>query len=218
MPPFPPAATNAIETLRRMPGVRGAALTGSWSRGEASDHSDVDLLVLCDENRFEATWHEGILVETLFYTYEHALENIAQNPMEAYRWLEIKILFDDGGLAELNRAAREAYESYRTPASEKRRLAHWLRSLELKLAAATDSGDALKVRYLISTNAWILLEAVWAANNRPMPPTATAYRHYPQLRNTPFPGWFEALFHEDNAKRMEITRKIITWAVERLEI
>jgi len=111
MQQLPPGAARAIEELRRMPGVRGAAITGSW----AAEH------------------------------------------------------------------------------------------------------DALKMRYLVSTNAWILLEAVWAANDRPMPPTATAYRRYTQLGCVPFPGWFEELFHENDAHRMEATRRIIAWAAERLE-
>ena len=222
MPPLPPAASQAIESLRCMPGVRGVALTGSWATGCAAEGSDVDLLVLCGENRFEASHEQGILIEISCTTYERALEKLCKSPMEPYRWLEAKILFDDDGLAELIRAARDAYESYRTPAGERCRLAHWLRSLELKLSSAGNDANALcaghmKERYLAATNAWILLEAVWAANNRPMPPTATAYRLYPQLGQVLFPGWFEALFHEDNAKRLEATRQIIAWALERLE-
>ena len=222
MPPLPPAASQAIEDLRRTPGVRGVALTGSWAGGCATEGSDVDLLVLCGENRFEAFYRQGVLIEISHTTYERALEKLGQSPMEPYRWLEAKILFGDGGLAELIRAARGAYESYRAPAGEKRCLAHWLRSLELKLSAAGNDANALyaghmKERYLAATNAWILLEAIWAINDRPMPPTATVYRLYPQLEQVPFPGWFEALFHEDNAKRLEATRQIIAWAVERLE-
>jgi len=215
MPTLPPPASRAIETLRYLPGVRGAALTGSWARGDAAQGSDVDLLVLCGENHFEATWHEGVLIETSYTTYEHALEKLAKTPMEPYRWLDAKILFDDGGLADLMRTARSTYACYTTPESEKRRLAHWLRSLELKLSAA--GNDALKVRFFTATNAWILLEAVWAVNNRPMPPTATAYRLCPQLDCIPFPHWFEELFHENETHRAEATRKIISWAVERLE-
>jgi predicted nucleotidyltransferase len=198
-----------------MPGVRGAALTGSRARACAAEGSDVDLIVLCGEHRFDASLRQGVLIEIIHTTFERALEKLGKNPMEPYRWLEAKILFDDGGLAELIRAARKAYENYRTPESEKRRLAHWLRSLELKLSSAGD--DALKARYLAATNAWALLEAVWAVNNRPMPPTATAYRLTPQLECAPFPGWFEALFHENNARRLEAARQIIAWAAERLE-
>jgi len=215
MPQFPPGAGQAIEELRRMPGARGAALTGSWAGGYAAEGSDVDLLVLCDENRFEASLREGVLVEIGYTTLEQALEKLAKNPMEAYRWLEAEILFDDGGVAGVIRAAREAYESYRAPAGEKRRLAHWLRSLELKLGAT--GGDALKMRYLVFTNAWILLEAVWAVNDCPMPPTATAYRLYTQLECVPFSGWFEKLFHENDVRRIEATRQIIAWATARLE-
>jgi len=214
MPPLPLAASHAIENLRRMPGVRGAALIGSWAGGCATEGSDVDLLVLCNESRFEASRQQGVLIETIFTTYDHALEKLAQNPMEPYRWLGTKVLFDDGGLAELIREAQKAYKNYTTPEGEKRRLAHWLRSLELKLSSAEN--DALKLRYLIATNAWTLLEATWAVNNRPMPPTATAYRLYLHLEITPFPHWFEELFHEDHAHRMEATRQIIAWALERL--
>jgi len=215
MPQLPPGAARAIEELRRMAGVRGAALTGSWAGGCSTEGSDVDLLVLCDENRFEASLRQGVLVEIGYTTYGQALEKLARNPMEAYRWLEAEILFDDGGMAEVIRAAREAYENYKTPEREKRRLAHWLRSLELKLGAV--GGDALKTRYLVSTNAWILLEGVWAANDCPMPPTATAYRRYTQLECVPFSGWFEELFHENDVRRIEATGQIIAWAIARLE-
>ena len=217
MPQLPACTSQAIDDLRRMPGIRGAALTGSWAGGCAAEGSDVDLLALCGENRFEAAWRQGVLVETIYTTYDRALDKLAQTPMEAYRWLDAKIIFDDGGLAALIRAAREACEGYRAPEAEKRRLSHWLRSLKLKLAAAEQAGDALKIRYLTSTNAWKLLEAVWAANDRPMPPAATAFRHYSRLKCVPFPGWFEDLFHEDDVKRIEAARRIIAWAAERLE-
>jgi len=213
--PFP--AARVLEDLCRSPGVRGVALTGSWARGDATEGSDVDLLVLCGENRFDAAWHGGLLVETSRFTYEHALEKLGAIPMEAYRWLDARVLFDDGGLADLARAAREIYEAYRTPEREKRRLAHWLRSLALKLAAAEGAGDTLKARYLAATNAWVLLEAVWAVNDRPMPPCAAAYRLWPALEDAPFPGWFEELFHLDEGRRAGAVHRVIAWAAERLE-
>jgi len=153
--------TRELCRLQAEPDVLGVMLIGSFAGGYATEHSDVDLYVLCGRTAFEVSWIDGILVEYTIATPETARKAIAEAPMEAYRWQGAKILHDPQGLlAGLAEEARQAYEAYTPPERLKWRIAHWLLSFELKLDAALDTGDLLKAGYLASTNAWMLLEAV----------------------------------------------------------
>jgi len=202
-----------VAQLREDESVRGVLLNGSWAEGCATPGSDLDLLVLCNEDRFIAEWVDGRLVETHYCTETNAHDKLAQTPMEIYRYLGAKIQFDRGGLAELIGIAEEIYRDYKTPEQERRRLAHWMTSAALKLRVAIETGDTLKANYIAATNAWKLMEATWAVNNRPMPPSSTAFRRQGALEPVPFSGWFEALFSQD----LEATLRCFTWAAEQLK-
>jgi len=207
-----------VERLRQDPVVLGVMLTGSFAVGCAAPESDLDLYVLCGEERFAADWVEGVLVETSFTTPASARAKLRAAPMETYRWQDAKLLYDPQGLlAGLALEARQAYETYAPPEALRRRLAHWLVSLDLKLSAALAIGDLLKGSYLASTNAWILLEAMWTANGRPIPPSGTAYRAYGQLAHFPCATWFRDLFEGTTEQRAAHARSMIAWLVPRLK-
>jgi len=203
-----------VAELQKDKSVRGVLLNGSRAEGCAAPGSDLDLLVLCDEDRFFAEWVDGLLVETHYITEQTAREKLSRNPMEVYRYLDAKIQFDRGGLAELIVLAEERYQSYKTPEHERRRLAHWMESAALKLRVALETQDALRANYIASTNAWQLLEAVWATNNRPMPPASKAFRVQSTLEHVPFPGWFEQLFSHDAE---EVALTCFQWAADHLK-
>ncbi|MCL2447130.1 MAG: hypothetical protein FWD06_10230 [Oscillospiraceae bacterium] len=211
---------DALDVLRQQvaqwqndPAMQGVLLNGSWAAGCAAPQADLDLLVLCDENRFAAQWIDGVLVETHYCTAKHAREKLACNPMEVYRYLGAKLQFDCGGLTKLIALAEQIYRDYRTPEHEKQRLAHWMVTAELKLRTAMKSGNTLQANYIASTNAWPLLEAIWAINNRPMPPQSTAFRLRDELKLVPFPRWFEMIFSHDT----QAMHNCITWAKEQLK-
>jgi len=207
-----PELQRRVKALREDDTVQGVLLNGSWAVGCATPQSDLDLLALCGEDRFTAEWAEGLPVETHRVTMQTAREKLSRNPMEVYRYLEAEIQFDRGGLAELIQLAEEIYEAYRTPEPERRRLAHWMASVELKLRAAIQMQDRLRQNYIASTNAWPFLEAVWAVNNRPMPPASTVFRLQNMLAHVPFEGWFEALFLHD----IQAALACFVWAKEQL--
>lgn len=174
--------------------VSGVLLTGSVACGCASENSDVDIIALCDRHCFETHFTDGILVETSFMTYEYAAEKLNAEPMDVYHYLDAEIAFDrDGRLSEIMALAKQKYENYRTPQKVMGGLYHWLMTVKIKLETA----DALKKRYLAHINAWKILEAVWAVNDKPMPPASTAYRKRGELRTVPCENWFEKLFSED---------------------
>jgi len=210
---------DALDVLRQQvaqwrndPAVQGVLLNGSWAAGCAAPQSDLDLLVLCDENRFAAEWVSGVLVETHYYTAQTARETLERKPMEVYRYLGAKVQFDRGQLAQLIALAEQMYCNYRTPVHECQRLAHWMTTAELKLCAALENNNTLLASYIASTNAWPLLEAVWAINNRPMPPQSTAFRLWDELELAPFSQWFEMIFSHDTQAILDC----ITWVKEQL--
>ena len=210
--------TSELARLQAGPDVLGVMLIGSFAGGYATEHSDVDLYVLCGHDAFEADWVDGILVERTIATPETARKAIAEAAMEPYRWQGAKILHDPQGLlAGLAEEARQAYAAYTPPERLKWRIGHWLLSLELKLSAAVESGDALKTAYLAATNAWMLLEAVWAVNGRPMPPTGTAYQTYQALERIPCADWFPGMFEGTLEQRTAHMKNIIKWALPILQ-
>lgn len=207
-----------LARLQAESSVLGVMLIGSFAGGYATEYSDVDLYILCDRDAFEADWIDGVLVERTIATPDTARKKIDEAPMEVYRWQGAKILHDPQGLlAGLAEEARIVYEAYAPPEELRRRIAHWLVSLELKLSAALAGGDMLKAGYLASTNAWMLLEAMWTANGRPIPPTGTAYRAYGQLAQFPCETWFRALFEGTVEQRAAHERRMIAWLVPKLE-
>lgn len=185
-----------LETLKRDRAVSGVLLTGSVACGCASENSDVDIIALCDRHCFETHFTDGILVETSFLTYEYAVERLNAQPMDVYHYLDAEIAFDsDGRLSEIMALAVQKYENYRTSQKDKNSLYHWLMTVKIKLETA----DGLKKRYLSHINAWKVLEAVWAVNDKPVPPAGTLYRKRGELKIVPCENWFERLFSEDGA-------------------
>ena len=84
-----------IELLRRDPFVKGVMLMGSVAYGSASDDSDLDILVLCNKNEFVTREENGITVEIHYSTYEKLNSKLDKIPMEVYKYLYSKIIFDD---------------------------------------------------------------------------------------------------------------------------
>lgn len=183
-----------LESLAGDRSISGVLLTGSAACGCASENSDVDIIALCGRHCFETHFTDGILVETSFVTYEYAVEKLNTDPMDVYHYLDAEIAFDsDGRLSEIMALAKQKYESYHTPQKVRDGLYHWLMTARIKLETA----DPLKKRYLAHINSWKILEAVWAINDKPMPPAGTAYCKRGELRTVPCENWFEKLFSED---------------------
>lgn len=165
--------------------VSGVLLAGSLARGDALPGSDVDMVVLVADGsptEFRSERRDGILVERSYQDEAAAREQLAVQPMRVYTYLDGRILRDPtGGLLRLTHQARARFAAYRTPPKERGDIAYWLRSAQDKIQAAQEAGDLLRAAYWTSTTSWKLLEGLWAAHDRPMPPGGSVWAHLGDL-------------------------------------
>lgn len=173
--------------------IEGVMLTGSVACGMETVFSDLDMIVLCGENKFTSSVINGISVEIHYMTSDKALEKLNGSPMEVYRYLDGKIEYDNGNLKKLIDRAAEIYNNFNINNKEKNDIIYWLKSTKAKLEAALSCNDETRTAYLTAINTWKVLEGIWAVNNKPIPPASSLYRRYKDLENIPFEGWFERL-------------------------
>lgn len=204
-----------LQILKKNEKVEAVLLIGSVAYGTATDDSDLDLIVISNEDRFESKYAENILVEIHFHKYSTLVKCLDNNPNEVYKYLFSKIIFDNGKLEKLIAKAKEIYNSYCTPNKEKEDVCYWLISTKIKLLSAINSNDEMKVSYLLSTNTWKVLEGVWAKNNKPMPPSSIAFVKNNELTCVPCDDWLRRLLVGDNLSRANFMIETIDWICER---
>ena len=118
---------------------------------------------------------------------------------------------------ELKIIAVDRYNNFRTNQEEKDRIAHWLRSVRIKLLSSINSADEIKQGFITSTNSWKVIEAVWAVNNRPVPPSSSVMMLKKELSIVPCSDWFERLFYGNEKSKTDTMIRIIEWVLPRLE-
>ena len=214
---------EVLDDARRDPDVVGVMLTGSLARGDAYPGSDLDVHVLlrdgCSRD-FKAELSQGILVECSYADEARARSKIERDPMHVYAYLDGRILYDpEGRLQALVSAARARFEGYRGPDEEAHRIAHWLHSARIKIAAARDAGDELRAAYVTSTSSWEMLRGIWAAYDKPVPPSGALWAHLHDLPAGPpdIEAWLRRLFAGDTCDRISAAIEIIDWVLPRLE-
>lgn len=200
---------TVTERLKQLPGVHSIVLNGSVAYGAATAGSDLDLLVLCGHDAFEADAVDGVWVEIHFHRCDALLERLSSNPAEIYRYHGARAISDDGTYARLAEAVRQAEQAYRPAVEALEKLRYWLSSTQKKLSAAISAKDNLRMAYLLSTNTWKVLEGLYAINGRPVPPSSLAYHLHSTLR-VPCEGWFEGLLLGDVSTRAEMMLRLIT--------
>lgn len=195
--------------------VAGLLLTGSVARGDAYPGSDLDLYVLLHDGRrrpFLTQTRRGIVVEISYADFHYARRKLEDNPMSVYRYLDGRILYDPQGLLRrLVGIARERFAAYEVPEEERQRIAYWLESARVKIVAAWDAGDLMKASYVVSTTSWPLLEGLWAAADKPMPPNGGVLPHVRDLEDIT-PGverGLRTIFLEDTNERIEASLELI---------
>lgn len=205
-----------IHILKENEKVEAVLLIGSVAYGVAADNSDLDLIIITNENKFVSEYVDGILVEKHFCKYSTLLKGLENNPIDIYKYLYSKIIFDyNGKFDKLITKSKEIYNNYITPQKEMDDICYWLSSTKIKLLSAINSNDKVKISYLISTNTWKVLEGVWAKNNKPMPPSSIAFVKYSELTFYPLDNWFSELLVGDNLLRANAMLRIIDWICER---
>ncbi|MCS7067732.1 MAG: nucleotidyltransferase domain-containing protein [Meiothermus sp.] len=212
---------QVVEMLKSDPKVMGVLLTGSRARGDATPGSDVDFWVLLsgvNERKFRSEVRQGYRVELHFRNLVQARDKLRSHPMELYSHLDGKILYDpEGKLAELQSEAEQLYQSYQMPEAERKALAYRLESARRKLQTALDEQAQLKMGYLASTLSWNILEGLWAANQKPMPPAGAVLAHLSKLE-APLPHFelMNALFSADPLTRSKTALTLIDWVLPRI--
>jgi predicted nucleotidyltransferase len=210
---------DVLERACSDPDVRGVLLEGSVARGDARPGSDLDVFILLRDGRsrtFQSAWREGILVECTFADSDKAKAKLEADPTWVYAYLDGRILHDpQGGLAQLVALARTRFETYRASPKERESLAYWLDSAGAKIAAARESGDLFRAAYVAGATLWPILEAVWAANDKPVPPCGSVWAHVGDLnRGPPDPeARLRRLFVGDDGARVQAAVEVIEWAV-----
>ncbi|OBZ09575.1 hypothetical protein A8L34_20020 [Bacillus sp. FJAT-27264] len=92
------------------------------------------------------------------------------------------ILLDhEGQLQQLIERSKQLFSGYQTPATEMKSIKYWLDSTLIKIKAAQMAGDDLKAAFVAGTTSWKILEGVWAASNKPMPPNGSVLFHLKDL-------------------------------------
>ncbi|MER3483531.1 MAG: DNA polymerase subunit beta [Meiothermus sp.] len=216
-----PLIESTVATLRADPKVAGILLTGSQARGDNIPGSDLDFWVLLtgvSVRRFRAEQQDGVWTEFHFRNLVQARELMRQNPMELYSHLDGRILYDEGGkLAELRAEAQHLYDTFQVLEADRRALAQWLTSAKRKLEAALQEGNLLKVSFLASTASWKLMEGLWAANSKPVPPRGAVFAHIHPLE-TPLPHdeLLQNLFEAEPYIRAKTSLTLMDWVLGRL--
>jgi hypothetical protein len=212
-----------LDEVKRDGEAIGLLLKGSVARGDAYPGSDLDLQVLLGDGcsrTFRAEDKQGVLVEWTYVDGALARSTLERDPMNVYAYLDGRILYDPHGrLRALTGVARARYEAYRAPVREKRRIAHWLQSAKTKIVAARDAGDELRASYVASTTSWVILEGIWAACDKPVPPSGALWAHIPDLSTSSadVEACMQRLFGEDTSDRVVATLEIVDWVVPLLE-
>ena len=96
-----------LQILKKNEKIEAVLLIGSVAYGTATDDSDLDLIVISNEDRFESKYVENILVEIHFHKYSTLVKRLNNNPNEVYKYLYSKIVFDNGQLKKLIAKAKE---------------------------------------------------------------------------------------------------------------
>jgi predicted nucleotidyltransferase len=202
-----------LNELKQDRSIFGIMLMGSVADGTATEESDLDLFILSDIDKFEANFTNGIFVEYIYMKYETALYKLQNKDMEVYRYINSRILYDNGQLKELMESAYDKFNHYKTGDDVKKWIYNWLFSVRLKLQSALKKNNALMMNYLTATSSWKVIESVWSVNNKPVPPSGSVIKFITQLSLIPYDKWFDQLFLGSDIEKARNMLAIIDWVL-----
>ncbi|NUU60878.1 nucleotidyltransferase domain-containing protein [Paenibacillus agri] len=195
----------------------GLLLQGSVARGESYETSDLDMYILLKEGLsrpFRAEFRQGIYVELKYSDLEVATHKCEGGPMGMYNFLDSVILLDhEEQLQQLIERSKQLFSGYQTPVTEMKSIKYWLESTLIKIKAAQMSGDDLKAAFVAGTTSWKILEGVWAASNKPMPPNGSVlfYLKDMEMLSDDLKNLIKSLFVGEVRERIESSIQIIEW-------
>lgn len=185
---------NKVNSLKEDNRVEGIFITGSLARGTETEYSDLDIIVLYDEDKVVEEVIEGIPVETHYNKISAVKERLIKEPSSAYLYAYGKIVIDERGeLKDIVGFAKEVLANYEVSEEKKEHLKHKMHALKEKLTASLSLSDELKTSYLIANNFKHIVDAVYAQNSLPTPPQGLNYEIYNLLKVKPADKWMEKL-------------------------
>lgn len=207
-----------VAEARRDDEVVGVLLTGSLARGDALPGTDVDLRVILGDGVSRPALHEvrgGVPVEWGYADERAARDALEKAPMHVYAYLDGRILHDpEGVLARLRQCAQERFDAYLVSEVERAELAANLRYPAEKVRVALAGGDLLKAAFVTATASWYLIEGLWAANDRPLPPNSSVRPHLRDLAGPPeVENLYGELFLADAERRAEVALYLYDWVL-----
>jgi len=199
--------------LQQDPNNIALLATGSFARGEITPQSDLDLILIAKQKgEFVEKTIEGVLVEIKSNTIKGYEENMSEKPMAVYQWLEGKVVFDkDDIIPKLVKKAQSIYDNYKTPINEIKGIKKWLDSVKIKIIAAETKRDEMSIGFNTANVLWIIIQGFYLINNKPVPPSTTAFRKIKELKILPinFQKLWEKLLTGDLEERKDATLKLI---------
>lgn len=212
---------DLVEEAKRDEGITGILLTGSLARGDALPGTDIDLrFVLADglSRPSHSGLRDGVLVERGYADEAAARATLDQNPMHVYAYLDGRILYDaTGALPRLGHHARHRFDTYQVTDHERSDLAARLRYPRDKIRVALGGGDLLKAAFVTGTSSWAIMEGLWAANNRPLPPNSSVQPHLRDLAGPPdVQALYRRLFLSQTHDRVVVALTLFDWILDQL--
>lgn len=99
--------------------------------------------------------------------------------------LDLYVLLENREASKFHSEVKEdtiiEYKDYSISNKEVEGISHWLRSAVNKIKAAIEMQDEFKASYVINTSTWVMLEGLWAVNNKPIPPSGAVWAHIKNL-------------------------------------
>jgi predicted nucleotidyltransferase len=212
-----------VEEASRQEEIIGILLAGSVARGDALPGADLDLRFILTpgaKREFQRGLREGVLVEQEYTDVALAQSKLEANPMEVYAYLDGRFLFDPQGvLAELKTLAQRRFETYQIPEPEREKIATWLEAARFKIRVADREGNLLKAAFVTGTVSWQIIEGLWAANNRPLPPNGSIWPHLKDLSQGPadVEAKLKLFFCRETQQRVRIALELLDWILSSLE-
>ncbi|MEQ7006767.1 nucleotidyltransferase domain-containing protein [Actinopolymorpha sp. B17G11] len=212
---------DLVDEAKQEEDVVGVLLTGSLARGDALPGTDIDLrLILADglHRPAQQELRDGILVERGYSDVATARATLEANPMHVYAYLDGRILYDPlGVLPSLRQQAQRRFDTYQVTGQERSDLAARLRYPQDKIRVAMSGGDLLKAAFVTGTSSWGIMEGLWAANNRPLPPNSSVQPHLQDLAG---PADVEALYRQlflsETRERVRVALDLFDWILSEL--
>jgi hypothetical protein len=107
-----PLIVHAAEKVSEIPELDGLLLLGSFAAGRADEISDVDLVAVVADGRFEGAWVRRREIETAGTLFEWDVHVEADGDAASHKWITRDIVKVECGFADASRSAMQLAQPY----------------------------------------------------------------------------------------------------------